>query len=44
MLPMQEAIHDYVVNGKGTAKEALDKLSQSGLKYSKQTENFNINT
>ena len=22
MLPMQEAIHDYVVNGKGTAKEA----------------------
>ncbi|MDC0233537.1 extracellular solute-binding protein [Candidatus Pelagibacter sp.] len=26
MLPMQEAIHDYVVNGKGTAKEALDKI------------------
>ena len=25
MLPMQEAIHDYVVNGKGTAKGALDK-------------------
>ncbi len=23
---MQEAIHDYVVNGKGTAKEALDKI------------------
>ena len=26
MLPMQEAIHDYVVNGKGTAKGALDKI------------------
>ncbi len=26
MLPMQEAIHDYVVNGKGTAKQALDKI------------------
>ena len=23
---MQEAIHDYVVNGQGTAKEALDKI------------------
>ena len=26
MLPMQEAIHDYVVNGKGTAIGALDKI------------------
>ena len=26
MLPMQEAIHDYVVNGKGTAKGALDTI------------------
>jgi multiple sugar transport system substrate-binding protein len=26
MLPMQEHIHDYVVNGKGTAKEALDNI------------------
>ena len=26
MLPMQVAIHDYVVNGKGTAKGALDKI------------------
>jgi len=26
MLPMQEVIHDYVVNGKGTAKGALDKI------------------
>ena len=26
MLPMQEAIHDYVVNGKCTAKGALDKI------------------
>ena len=26
MLPMQEAIPDYVVNGKGTAKGALDKI------------------
>ena len=26
MLPMQEHVHDYVVNGKGSAKEALDKI------------------
>ena len=26
MLPMQEHIHDYVVNGKGTAKKALDNI------------------
>ena len=26
MLPMQEHIHDYVVNGKGTAKAALDNI------------------
>ena len=26
MLPMQEHVHDYVVNGKGSAKEALDKF------------------
>jgi multiple sugar transport system substrate-binding protein len=26
MLPMQERIHDYVVNGKGSAKDALDKI------------------
>ena len=26
MLPMQERIPDYVVNGKGSAKEALDKI------------------
>ena len=23
---MQENLHDYVVNGKGSAKEALDKI------------------
>jgi multiple sugar transport system substrate-binding protein len=28
MLPMQKRVHDYVVGGKGTAKEALDKLIQ----------------
>ena len=26
MLPMQEHVHDYVVNGKGSAQEALDKI------------------
>ena len=26
MLPMQEHIHDYVENGKGTAKAALDNI------------------
>ena len=26
MLPMQEHVHDYVVKGKGSAKEALDKI------------------
>ena len=26
MLPMQEHVHDYVVNGKGSAQEALNKI------------------
>ena len=26
MLPMQEHVHDFVVNGKGTAKGALDNI------------------
>ena len=26
MLPMQEHVHDFVVNGKGTAKDALDNI------------------
>ena len=26
LIPMQENMHDYIVNGKGTAKGALDNI------------------
>ena len=41
MLPMQEHVHDYVVNGKGSAKKLSIKSLKNGLRSLKLTVNCN---